>query len=316
MSKLIAPFTPFISEYFYQKLERGNGRSDIESIHMTEFPDFNENLINPELEDSLSHIRNIVEAGRSARSSSNLKIRQPLSKIVCITESQIENNDLIDILKTELNVKSVEFKSDMDWAKNYKVNLNLKKVGPRYKKDLPKLKTQLESASATDIKEQLDKKGKYFLTLDGKDIELARDDIILEEKIPDDFSIGRAVNATVLLDTVITPELKQEAIAREVVRRIQVMRKDMDLDYSANIDIAYAVTGPIAEAIEAFSPYIQQETLGKTLKQVEGLEEAKKISADKSAKLGKTMVSASGATGTAIWELEEGEFQIEIKKIE
>jgi isoleucyl-tRNA synthetase len=315
LSKLIAPFTPFISEYFYQKLERSADSSDPESIHLTEFPKFDETLINPELENELNRIRNIVEAGRSARSSSNLKIRQPLSNVVCVTTSPIENENLIDIIKTELNVKNVDFKKDMEWAKNYKVKVNMKRVGPKFKKDLPAILAQLEKEPVDPIKSQLDQTGTYKFRLDKLDIELSKEDILLEELIPEDYSIGKIDDITVLLDTAITPELKNEAVAREIVRRVQVMRKDMDLDYAANINIRYSSPEAITSAISAFSDYIQNETLSKTLDNAESIEEIENIRKDKEFKINTTRLKSEGGQALAVWVLEEGEIQIEITKV-
>jgi isoleucyl-tRNA synthetase len=309
LSRLLAPFTPYLTEYFYQKLERTVSSSNAESIHMASLPEFNKELIRTDLEEKLKHIRNIVEAGRSARSSSNLKIRQPLSKVVCVSEIVIDEADLIDIIKTELNVKEVEFKADMEWAKNYKVNLNLKTVGPKFKKDLPELKAHIESAPAPEIKAQLDNTGKYSTSLSGKTIELSADDLKIIDVIPEDYAIGRVAEATVLLDTVITEDLKQEAIAREAVRRIQVMRKDIDLDYSANIDINYNSSEPINEAIEKYSDYIKNETLSTSVTCSDEFK-PEKWTED----IGKTIVESDKTSGTALWKLEEGKLLIEIRK--
>lgn len=316
LSKLLASFTPFITEYFYQHLERNGSDSKIESIHMTEFPQFNEDLINTELENSLVHIKNVVEAGRSARSTSNLKIRQPLSKVVCVSERALESPELIDIIKTELNVKSVEFKADMDWAKNYNLKLNLKKVGPKFKKELPELKARLEKEPPENVKSQLDKTGTFTINLNGKDLELSNEDILLVEQIPEDYAIGKVADATVLLDTVLTPELTQEATARELVRRIQVMRKDMDLDYSANIDIKYHSPESIAKAADAFSEYIKNETLAKNLTFVNDKDIALEEAAKEEIQTGKTYVAEKGIKAAALWKLEDSEIRLEISKTE
>jgi len=307
LSGLIAPFTPFISEYFYQKLKRPVSDSMPESIHMDELPKFEEELISTDLENSMVNIKNIVEAGRSARSAGNLKIRQPLSKIVYIGEHIITDEKLQDIIKTELNVKSVEFKKDMEWAKSYNVKLNLKRVGPRFKKELPEILAAMESQSGEKLKSQLENQGKVMIKLKDREIELEKDDIVLEELIPEDYSIGKVADATVLLDTAITPDLKFEATAREVVRRIQVMRKDMDLDYSAEIDVQYSSTDDIQKAVSAFDEYIRNETLAKSLEFVKEIKQESGVE-------GKTQVSDDNKISSATWPLENAKLILKLQK--
>jgi isoleucyl-tRNA synthetase len=309
VSKLIAPFTPFISEYIYQKIERPVSETNPESIHMDLIPELEDTFFNPDLEGTMVNIKNIVEAGRSARSVSNLKVRQPLSKIVCIGGDRIDDNDLIDIIKTELNVKEVEFKKDMEWAKSYKIKLDLKRVGPRFKKELPEILAQIETEPVEDMRSRLDEAGAYNLKLKTKEVTLEKQDVVFEELVPEDYSIGKVEDATILLDTVLTPELKQEAVAREVVRRIQVMRKDMDLDYSAEINVDQESNDSISEASAAFENYIKKETLARSFNRIDKIE-------FESDEKGETVTSSDGTSGTAVWALEEGEIKIRLNKAE
>lgn len=261
LSKLMAPFTPFIADYIYQTLSQ-YGESSEASVHLERYPVPKHGLISPTIEQQMAYTRKIVEAGRAARSSAHIKTRQPLKQLICV------GGDLVDVeLRTlvcnELNIKAIDFGAKESDFVEYEISLNYSAVGPKYKELVSKIKRELSRIDASTVLQQLNTG--VELIVDGTLVVLQRDDLFVTEKTKPHFAKGEAGGLVVFLDTEITPELSAESLAREIVRRIQVMRKELNLPYTARIKVGYRASTDVAQAIQDYSQYIKDETLSAAL---------------------------------------------------
>ncbi|PMP74984.1 MAG: isoleucine--tRNA ligase [Aciduliprofundum sp.] len=251
-SKATAPFIPFISDYIYQDL---TGRK---SVHLEEYPSFDENLINVELEKEMGDLIRIVELGRRARQIANIKVRQPLEYMIISTQDrdiiEIARN-YSDIIKDELNIKNLEIKSEPVELR-YRVEINPSIAGPILKEKLPRAK---EIISSFDTKELLKKIEEGKVSILG--VELPGEAfLVMEETDPSIVHVGDN-NIHVFISREINRDLYLEGLAREIVRRIQIMRKEMNLEYSDRIIIFIEGDDEIMEALKSFRDYIERETL-------------------------------------------------------
>jgi isoleucyl-tRNA synthetase len=253
---LVAPFTPFIAEHIYKSLQKDDGAEAI-SVHLEPYPtakDYTET----KLEALMDYVREVVEAGRAARATCNIKIRQPLKKLICIGP-EIQSDELKTLIKSELNIKQITFRANESDLVAYSVTLNFTSVGPKYKKVVPQIQRALRELDSALVVREIP--SGLPIEVDGKKVTLFSEDIVISKKTKDGFAKGTSNSIAVFLETEITPELKKELIVRELVRRIQVMRKDMNLPYTAKIKVGYITSEEIAKAIEDFCYYIKAETL-------------------------------------------------------
>jgi len=264
LSKLIAPFTPFISEHLYKTLSR-YAQGAKESVHLESYPDSNANRSIPETEQEMDYTKRIVEAGRAARSSAHIKTRQPLKEMICIGP-ELKNDELKAIVKNELNLKTIDFKTNEESLIEYHVGLNFAKIGPKYKGLVPKIKQELSSLAPREVLEKLDNDIKIEVA--GKTINLSKEDLTISKKTKPGLIKSEDRGLSVFLNTELNVELRRELLVREIVRRIQVMRKELDLAYTARIRVGYRCSAEFSEAIQAFESYVKDETLSISL--VEG----------------------------------------------
>ncbi|RLI04221.1 isoleucine--tRNA ligase [Candidatus Bathyarchaeota archaeon] len=266
--KLLAPFTPFVTEAIYQNLVRSIDKNAPLSVHLTYYPVAKEELIDKSLEQAMEYVLRITEAGRVARFNSKIKARQPLNELIVACQEDVKNTvePYLDIIKEELNVKRITFVNDFQGKLQFVAKINQKTLGPKYRKLFPKIKKQLEQMDPYELYNIL-QKGDWPLKVDDTDVLISRSDVLFEKVPPEGFAYGESKgNIQVLLDTKITPELFYEGLAREVVRRIQQMRKDMNLMYDENIDVYYDGSNEILKAIDMHRDYIKSETLTINLK--------------------------------------------------
>ncbi|MBP8976904.1 MAG: class I tRNA ligase family protein, partial [Bacteroidetes bacterium] len=262
ISKLIAPFAPFIAEELYQifTVDRGNSQ---ESVHLEMLPTVQENVINPELEHKMEQAIHIVSIVRSMRMKANLKVRQPLQKIIIpvLNEAQrIEIEQIKDVILDEINVKSIEYVTDETTLIKKKAKPNFKTLGPKFGKQVQQVASRVRELTNEEIK-SLQQNGSLTLTVENTTITIDPTDVeIIHEDIPG-WLVETDGSFTVALDTALTPELIDEGFAREFVNRIQNLRKDNGLEVTDRIVIFHSSSDRLLQALNRMADYIKQETL-------------------------------------------------------
>jgi isoleucyl-tRNA synthetase len=273
VSKLAAPFAPFISEEIYQNLNNASGLEKYESIHLTLIPDVIQQYIDPALEEKMDLAQRIVSLVRKMRAKSNLKVRQPLQKILIPTTEK--NKDVIslmsDIIKEEINVKDIEFVSDDSSVVVKRVKPNFKSIGPKFGKMVKPLTERIKSINANDIN-RLDKGENLTIEINGESVILQPEDVeILHEDIPG-WLVDSEGELTVALDINLNEDLINEGLAREFVNRVQNLRKENNLEVIDRIIILYEATPRLENAISSLSGYIMAETLTQKIEKIEKVE--------------------------------------------
>lgn len=264
-SKLVAPFVPFVAEAMWQNLAGIFGARATQSVHLTDYPTGDSVDIDETLSQQMSLLREIASLGRSARMDAKLKVRQPLAKVeVVLKEAEhqqwLESHD--EILKQELNVKSIEYIQNADQYITYQVIPNFKRVGPRVGKLMPAVKKALGEAEGTDLLQSLNESGKVVLKLGSDTIELDNEDIEVRLQAKDGWSAAPGKDCVVVLSTDLTPELIREGWSKDLIRLIQDQRKELDLDYSDRIKITLVCADEeLRQAIEENKSHIMSETL-------------------------------------------------------
>ena len=262
LSKLMAPFTPFFAEYMYSNLW-----GEKESVHLEDYPKMCEEMVNKELEEEMNIAIRIAEAGRRARQLANIKLRQPLASMTIVADEKfhLAIEKFLDVLKEEVNVKDIKIKSSASSMVSVEIKPNYRVLGPKLKGDMKKVLKALEKIPD----EEIAKKIKEGIEVVG--YVLGEEDINIVEK-PAQGILAVEVEGlpiAVYLDTNITEELRLEGLAREIVRRIQAMRKEMDLQYAQKIRAFYVGDEELKKAINEFKNYIMRETQSVELKEGE-----------------------------------------------
>ena len=232
-SKLIAPFVPFISDDIYMNLQTsvyGVDEEHPESVHLTSYPKYNDNLIDERLVRDMDMTIKIVELGRAARNEANIKNRQPLNKMLCKCDTNLDKY-FIDIIAQELNIKNIEFKDDLTKYTTYIIKPQLKTVGPKYGKALNKIKDYLSNIKDTaKVYQDLKQGNNIDFDADGIKVSLSMDDVIIEASKNEGYITAIDGSNTVVLDTTLTDELIEEGYIREIISKIQTMRKDNNFE--------------------------------------------------------------------------------------
>ncbi len=263
-SKLIAPFTPFFGERLWQNLAGVFGDRATESVHLCDYPVADSSVINDELSEQMTLLREIASLGRSARMEAKLKVRQPLAKVEVILgdtshQAWLEQHD--ELLQSELNVKQIEYTSDSDEYISYQVQPNFKLLGPRVGKLMPAVKKALSEADGGALLAEMESNGKIALDV-GKTIELTSEEIEIRLKAKEGWAAAQGSGCVVVLSTDLTPELIREGLARDVVRLIQDRRKQMDCQFTDRIEVGIVTNSDeLRQAIEENVEYIKSETL-------------------------------------------------------
>ncbi len=262
-AKLLAPMLPFVTEALYQNLVRSVDDSAPESIHHCAYPTADEATIDHELLNDVAISRAAVALGHSIRSSSSVKVRQPLGKaIVVVTHDQRDSVERTkDIIADELNVKSVELAENEADFVTYKLLPDNKKLGPKFGQKFPQVRAALQSADGFAVAHAV--RSGQSVTLG--EFTLAPDEILVTPQPREGFAIASEGGVVVALDTHITPELKSEGQAREVVRRVQDLRKQAGFEISDHIELTYQADSDVKAAIEQWATYIQSETLADSM---------------------------------------------------
>lgn len=260
--KMIAPFVPFISEEIYRNLT-GN-----ESVHLDYYPEPNESLINPELEERMDLVRELVRLGRASREAVKIKVRQPLREVLIDGKYEEKIKDLVPLIKEELNVKEVVFEKDLGKFMNYSLKPNFKVVGPILGSKVKSFAKALNELDSHEVVKKLEENGKIIMNLDGEDVEIMKDYITVTISAKEGFDVAMENNLFVILDTTLTKDLLNEGYAREFISKVQQMRKANGYDVLDNINIYYDGDDEIKEAVELFEDYIKSETLAVSITRV------------------------------------------------
>jgi isoleucyl-tRNA synthetase len=269
VAKLVAPFVPFTAEAIWQNLARGFDGVAGQSVHLCDYPTSAANKIDATLTARMNVLRDIASAGRSARMGSKLKVRQPLAGVTVILNDPDNRpwlEEHAEILRTELNVKAVEFTTNAAEYVTYQIVPNFKRLGPRVGKLMPAVKQVLGAADGGKLLKQLTSDGRVTVSAGGQSLELDNEDIEVRLSAKDGWAAAQGNSGVVVLSTELTPELLREGIARDVVRLIQDRRKELDLQFTDRIDI-WLVTdaADLKTAIDENRQYIMQETLCTSL---------------------------------------------------
>ncbi len=263
LAKVIAPFVPFISEDIYQNLVRSVDQSAPESIHLTRFPTADESLIDENLNTQMASLLEIVSLGRACRNESSLKVRQPL-KAMYVKGVKLEDA-FISLAADELNVKKVVFTDDARAFTTYNLKPQMRTLGPKYGKLLGKIGAWLKQADGNEVVDAFNAGNLVEFELDGTKVVLDKDDVLTEAVHKEGFASQIDGEVTVVLDCNLTPELIAEGYQREVISKLQTMRKEADFDVTDRILVCYQADQELSAAIEEGKEFIMQSVLAKEL---------------------------------------------------
>ena len=259
LSKVIAPFVPFMAEEMYQNLVRSVYPTAPESVHLCDFPTADESLIDESLNTQMSALLSVVGLGRACRAAANLKVRQPLSTLYVKGTSFDEAFSAL--AEDELNVKKVVFTDDARAFTTYNLKPQMRTLGPKYGKLLGRIGQHLKELDGNDVVDAFSRGETVTFTLDGTEVVLAKDDVLTEATQKPGFSAQMEGEVTVVLDCNLTPELIAEGYQREMVSKLQNMRKDAGFEVSDRIEVTYEAEDELAAAIEAGRDFIMQSVL-------------------------------------------------------
>jgi isoleucyl-tRNA synthetase len=263
MTRALAPVMPFITEVMYQNLVRNVFPNAYESVHHTDWPASDNAAVDEKLLNQMDLARRVASLGLSARSNANLKVRQPLAKVfVHVSEGKAElAPELVEIVADELNVKALEFVKDANKLVSYKVLPNNKLLGPRFGADFPKVTATLKSMDPAQIASAISAGENLKFELNGDSVELSSEEVLVSTESAEGLAVAADKVVTVAIDTHVTPELRAEGWAREIVRRIQTQRKNADFNIEDHIKAWYTASGELNNIFVEWSEYIKAETL-------------------------------------------------------
>lgn len=260
ISKLIAPIVPFISEELFSSL------TDEESVHLADFPQFDEEKINDKIENRMDLVRDLVTLGRAAREEAKIKVRQPLSKVIIDGKYKKIISDLSDLIIEELNVKEVIFEDDLSQFMNFELKPNFREVGKLLGSKVKSFSKYLNSVDAKKLLDDLEN-GPVKIEIDGEEIEINKDYVLVNIRSKKGFDVNMANNIFVILDTDLNEELINEGYVREFISKIQQFRKKLDLDVLDNIEISFVSDKEVTEALFNDEEFIKSETLAKKIEE-------------------------------------------------
>lgn len=268
LARLAAPIAPFFCERLFSDLNEVSGRHKITSVHASDFPKSNPDFIDKDLEERMQMAQKICSLVLSLRKRNNLKVRQPLSKIMIPAKNahqQAQIEAVRDLILSEVNVKSIDFLSKENNVLVKSIKANFKTLGPKFGAKMKAIASGISAFSQEDIA-KIENEGKYALTIGEEQIEITLSDVeIITQDIPG-WVVANEDDLTVALDTTITDALRKEGISRELVNRIQNIRKEQGFDVTDNIIVEIEECDLLCEAAKSFHDYIAGETLTKELK--------------------------------------------------
>ncbi|MDN4070200.1 isoleucine--tRNA ligase [Paenibacillus vini] len=255
LSKLMAPFTPMLSEDIFTNLGGG------ESVHLADYPKADESLIDLTLEADMESARQIVELARNVRNETGIKTRQPLSSLIVSMDRDVALNEYEEIIKEEINVKAIELETSDSGFVDFTLKLNLKVAGKKYGKNVGFLQGFLKGLAAEETRKVVEN-GKVNVTSpEGEELSVTAEELLVEKQAKAGFASASGYGITVALNTDITPELEQEGWVREVVRAVQDTRKKLDLPIEKRVHLTLDVDDELKAAIQAFEQVLRENVL-------------------------------------------------------
>ena len=259
--KVAAPFVPFMTDEIYQNLVVGLDKNAPESVHLCLWPEVDENAINKELEKEMDLAYKIVKLGRSARNSANIKNRQPLSEMLISIDNLPKYYE--DIVKEELNVKKVELGAEMSKYVDFEIKPNLPVLGKEYGKLIPQIRAKLAEMNQMDLATKVKNGKSEYIEIGDTQIELTADNLLVTMQGKEGFAFSGEGEIGVILETTITPELRKEGYVREVLSKVQNMRKDKGFEVLDNINLYVAGSEELEAVIKENEELIKHDTLAK-----------------------------------------------------
>jgi isoleucyl-tRNA synthetase len=262
LARILAPLIPFVTEAMYQNLVRRVHSNARLSVHHTAWPVPDPLLEDEVLPEQMALARQISSLGLSARNSAGIKVRQPLAKVIVYAGGKRTlSPELVEIVEDELNVKDFEFVDEAAALVAYVVLPNNKLLGPRFGAQFPAVRKALSKLDPGEVAETVNAGESLTLQLDGERVELSPEEILVQTEAAEGLAVASDKLATVAINATITPELKAEGLAREIVRRVQAMRKDAGFDISDRIRTFYQAGDELGNVFVTYADYIQAETL-------------------------------------------------------
>ena len=264
VAKTAAPMIPFMTEDIYQNLVRSIDKTAPESVHLCDFPAVNEAWIDKKLEADMDEVLKIVVMGRAARNTAAIKNRQPIGRMFVKAENEL-SEFYQEIIEEELNVKKVEFTDDVRAFTSYSFKPQLKTVGPKYGKQLGNIKNALANLDGNAAMDTLNETGKLTFNFDGTEVELTKDDLLIDTAQMEGFVSEGDNTVTVVLDTNLTPELIEEGLVREIISKIQTMRKEAGFEVMNHIALYASGNERIAQILEKYGDEIREDVLADSI---------------------------------------------------
>lgn len=263
-SKVCAPFIPFMTEQIYQNLVLSVDKNAPESVHLCDYPKIREELSFPEIETDMDAVRKVVILGRACRNEANIKNRQPLPKLYIQSKTEI-NPDYIYIILDELNIKEVEFVEDASAFIAYKFKPQMRTMGPKYGRLMRPIFDEIAKMDGAEVMAVLNSGEPLRLTVQDTDVEVYKDDVLIETEQMNGLVSDSDSGFTVILDTNLNDELIDEGFLREILSKIQTMRKDSGFEVQDRISVAYSGSEKIAAIFDKFDAEIKSQALADTI---------------------------------------------------
>ena len=257
--KVASPFVPFMTEEIYQNLVLNLDKNAPESIHLCTWPEVNKEAINEELEKEMDLAYTLVKLGRSARNAANIKNRQPLSELLISTKSLPEYYG--DIVKEELNIKMVELGADLSKYVNFEIKPNLPVIGKMYGKLIPQIRKAISEKNQMELAQKIQNGGSETIVVNDIEIVLTNENLLVTMQGLEGYAFAGEGELGVVLDTTVTPELQEEGHVREIISKIQNMRKDKGFEVADRINLYVANNNMLIDIIRKFEETIKKETL-------------------------------------------------------
>ncbi|MBD0823522.1 isoleucine--tRNA ligase [Aestuariibaculum marinum] len=274
IAKLGAPIAPFFMDRLYLDLNSVTKKEEFDSVHLADFPKFDESFVDKSLERKMESAQTISSLVLSLRAKEKIKVRQPLQKIMIPIDNETQKNEILavaDLIKSEVNVKEVEVLEDASDILVKNIKPNFKVLGPRFGKDMKAVAQLVNNFTADDIK-KIEQNGILDVDINGKSITLERGDVEITSQDIEGWLVANEGALTVALDVAITDDLRKEGIARELINRIQNLRKDSGFELTDRIDVILQNDEQVANAVGANMAYIKAETLANELEIIDELE--------------------------------------------
>lgn len=263
-AKAAAPMIPFMTESIYQNLVRSVDKTAPESVHLCDFPAADQSAIDNKLEENMEKVLEIVVLGRAARNGASLKNRQPLAVMYVKLDGALDSF-YTDIIRDELNIKTVSFTDEVDAFVDYQFKPQLKTVGPKFGRQLNEIKAALAEIDGSAAKKQLDKDGFIKLSIPSGEVKLETGDLLIEAKQKDGFYTVSDRGITVAIDTVLTKELIEEGLVRELISKIQTMRKEAGFNVTDHISVTLEGSAKVTQTALSNQESIKGDTLAEAI---------------------------------------------------